>query len=235
MVAIASFYVVFAIQSGDTLEIAVHTGLAASFAALAIIGARTSSWILAAALLGHGIFDVFAGSVIANPAPGWWGPFCLGIDVVLALALAAMLWRGRTLDRENLPRRFLQQPDQLIEFGALFFRVATLDRGFDAMFGMVLQHQLLDAKDRRPDRGRLGQDVHAVAVTLDHLGDTTHLSFKPRQAVQRLFLVGLHPVALLFWNLWLTFWLYTPYGYIEEGGNGTSGQHYNGFRRQAPP
>jgi len=92
MVAIASFYVVFAIQSGDTLEIIVHTGLAAGF------GARTSSWILAAALLAHGIFDVFVGLVIANPAPGWWGPFCLGIDVVLAMALATMLWRGRTLD-----------------------------------------------------------------------------------------------------------------------------------------
>ena len=98
MVAIASFHVVFAIQTGNTLEIAVHTGLAAGFAALAIIGALTSSWILAAALLGHGIFDVFAGSVIANPAPGWWWSFCLGIDVVLALALAAMLWRGQVLD-----------------------------------------------------------------------------------------------------------------------------------------
>jgi len=98
MVAIASFYVVFAIQTGDKLEIVVHTGLAAGFVALAIIGARASSWILAAALLGHGIFDVLAGSVFANPAPGWWGPFCLGIDVVLALALAAILWRGQTLD-----------------------------------------------------------------------------------------------------------------------------------------
>ncbi|QFU07213.1 hypothetical protein PARPLA_01268 [Rhodobacteraceae bacterium THAF1] len=98
MVAIASFYVVFAIQSGNTLEIVVHTGLAAGFAALAIIGARTSSWLLVAALLGHGIFDVFAGSVIANPAPDWWGPFCLGIDVLLALALAAILQRGQALD-----------------------------------------------------------------------------------------------------------------------------------------
>lgn len=98
MVAIASFYVVFAIQTGETLEIVVHTGLAAGFVALAIIGARTSAWLLAAALLAHGIFDVSAGLVIANPAPGWWGPFCLGIDVVLAIALGWMLWRGDTLD-----------------------------------------------------------------------------------------------------------------------------------------
>ncbi|SFK98523.1 hypothetical protein [Celeribacter marinus] len=98
MVAIASFYVVFAIQTGDTLEIIVHSGLAAGFVILAIVGARASSWILAAALLGHGLFDVAVGSVLSNPAPNWWGPFCLGIDVILALALAVMLWRGQTLD-----------------------------------------------------------------------------------------------------------------------------------------
>lgn len=98
MVAIASFYVVFAIQSGDTVEFVTHTGFAAGFSALAIFGARTSSWLLAAALLAHGIFDVVAESMIANPAPGWWGPFCLGIDMVLALALATMLWRRKALD-----------------------------------------------------------------------------------------------------------------------------------------
>lgn len=98
MVAVASFYVVFAFQTGETLEIVVHTGLATGFVALAIIGARTSAWLLATALLAHGIFDISAGLVIANPAPGWWGPFCLGMDLVLAAALGWMLWRGVTLD-----------------------------------------------------------------------------------------------------------------------------------------
>lgn len=98
MVAIASFYVVFAIQTGDTSEIALHTLLATGFAVLAIIGARASAWILAAALLGHGIFDISVGWVLANPAPGWWGPFCLGIDAVLAVALGIMLWRGQKLE-----------------------------------------------------------------------------------------------------------------------------------------
>lgn len=97
MVAIASFYVVFAVEAGDRFEIIIHTGLAAGFATLAIIGARASSWILAAALPGHGIFDITVGSVLSNPAPPWWGPFCLGIDVVLAVLLADMLWRGQVL------------------------------------------------------------------------------------------------------------------------------------------
>ncbi|WP_170831485.1 hypothetical protein [Jannaschia faecimaris] len=52
---------VFAIQTGDTSEIVIHTLLAAGFAILAIMGARASAWILAAALLGHGIFDISVG------------------------------------------------------------------------------------------------------------------------------------------------------------------------------
>jgi hypothetical protein len=28
----------------------------------------------------------------------FWGPFCLGIDVMLAIALATMLWRGNTIE-----------------------------------------------------------------------------------------------------------------------------------------
>ena len=98
MVAIASFYVVFAIQSGDPFEIVVHTGLAIGFALLAIIGARVSAWLIAAALLVHGVYDISVGAVLSNPAPGWWGPFCLAIDVVLAVALGVMLWRGQKLE-----------------------------------------------------------------------------------------------------------------------------------------
>jgi len=98
MVAIASFYVVFAIQTGDMTEIIIHAGLVAGFVTLAVIGAWKWSWILAVALLGHGIFDISVGLVVSNPAPNWWGPFCLGMDAVLALALAAMLWRGPALD-----------------------------------------------------------------------------------------------------------------------------------------
>ncbi|WP_152474372.1 hypothetical protein [Roseovarius sp. THAF9] len=59
-----------------------------------IIRARTSSSTLVAGLLVHGFFNVFAGSVIENPAPWMWGPFCFGIDGVLALALIAMFCRG---------------------------------------------------------------------------------------------------------------------------------------------
>ncbi|WP_223427669.1 hypothetical protein [Tateyamaria pelophila] len=43
IVAISSLFVVVAIQTGDALEIVVHTGLAAGIVTMATIGARTTS------------------------------------------------------------------------------------------------------------------------------------------------------------------------------------------------
>jgi len=98
MVAIASFYVVFAVETADSAEIIVHTGLAAGFPVLAIIGARASPWVLVAALFGHGIFDMEAGWFLASPSPDWWGPFCFSFDLFLAIALAVLLLRNQTID-----------------------------------------------------------------------------------------------------------------------------------------
>ena len=83
-----------------------------------------------------------------------------------------MLWHGRTRDQDKLPRCFLQKPDQFVEFRALFLSVAARNRRFDTVLGVVFKDQLFHAKNSRPDRGRLGQDIHAVAVAFDHLGDT---------------------------------------------------------------
>lgn len=94
MVAIASFYVVVTIQSDDTFEIVVHTGLALGLASLANIGARGSAWFIAAALFAHGIYDASAEAILSNPAPNRRGPFCLAIDVVPTAALGVMFWQG---------------------------------------------------------------------------------------------------------------------------------------------
>lgn len=97
IVAIAAFYVVFAIQSGDATDVVLHTVIAVGFQIASMIGARTSAWILASALLAHGIFDITVDLLQASPAPDWWGSFCFGIDLVLAFGLGVLLLRGRTL------------------------------------------------------------------------------------------------------------------------------------------
>lgn len=105
MVAIASFYVVFAFQTGEAETIVVHTGLAVGFVILTLLGTRVMPWLLAATLIGHGIFDVTVGLVTTNPSPSWWGPFCLGIDVTLGLAPAVLLARGGFSPAPSATRR----------------------------------------------------------------------------------------------------------------------------------
>ena len=94
LVAIAAFYVVFAIETGDRTTIVAQSGLATGFVVLALVGARTTPWVLVAGLAGHGVLDLVLDLSQANVAPDWWGPFCLGFDSVLGLALAVLLMRG---------------------------------------------------------------------------------------------------------------------------------------------
>jgi len=68
------------------------------FGAAAVIGFRTSLWIIVAGLFGHGLFDAVHGHLIANPGvPAWWPAFCAGYDVLAAACLALQLWRCRAV------------------------------------------------------------------------------------------------------------------------------------------
>ena len=91
MVAIALFYVVFAVENGGPVEAALHAAIALAFIAMAILGGRGNPWWIVAALAGHGVFDAGAPLFVADPSPLWWGPFCLGVDLTLAAWLAVLL------------------------------------------------------------------------------------------------------------------------------------------------
>ena len=94
LIAIALFYVVFSVEHGTVRVVIIQSALAFSFIALAMAGYRRSLWLVVAGLAGHGIYDIFAHSADWNPAPGWWGPFCLAVDLMLAGALAHWIRRG---------------------------------------------------------------------------------------------------------------------------------------------
>ncbi|SLN45675.1 hypothetical protein ROJ8625_02202 [Roseivivax jejudonensis] len=92
--AIALFYPVFAVENGTGREIALHGAIALAFLAAAVIGHRFGLMLVAIAMIGHGLFDIAVHAVPNGPAPRWWGPFCLGVDVVLgAWLLVARPWR----------------------------------------------------------------------------------------------------------------------------------------------
>ena len=99
-IVVASLYALFAVMgaSAETLIIELLFGLI--FILSAVIGFKTSLWIVAAALAGHGIFDLFRGDLVTNPGmPVWWPAFCGSFDVVIAVYMAWLLKSGRIRGR----------------------------------------------------------------------------------------------------------------------------------------
>jgi hypothetical protein len=67
-----------------------------AFIAAAVAGFKTTLWIVVAALIAHGLLDIFHARLIPNPGvPSWWPMFCLSFDIVAAGYLAWLLMRPR--------------------------------------------------------------------------------------------------------------------------------------------
>lgn len=91
-IVVAHYYVLYALIGGEGLlpELAVM----ALFVAAAVTGFRTSLWLVAAALTGHGLFDFVHAHLIVNPGvPLWWPSFCAGFDVTAGACMAWLLTR----------------------------------------------------------------------------------------------------------------------------------------------
>lgn len=96
LVVIASYYSLFAVQGGSNNAILIETAVGAVFVIIAAVGFRTSLWLVAAGIVGHGIFDLFHQLFIDNAGlPSWWPMFCMSIDTVIGIYLAIMLARKR--------------------------------------------------------------------------------------------------------------------------------------------
>lgn len=92
LIVIATYYVLFAVMGGTYEVLIIELLVAGGFLLLAILGYRTSLWVVALGLVAHGIFDYVHGSFIENAGvPGWWPGFCLAIDVTLGVWLIAFL------------------------------------------------------------------------------------------------------------------------------------------------
>lgn len=95
LLVVASYYVLFAAMGGSMHALVVECGAMVVFVSLAAIGFRTSLWLVAGGLLGHGIFDLVHGLLITNPGvPHWWPVFCFAYDAVAAAYLAVLLLRS---------------------------------------------------------------------------------------------------------------------------------------------
>ena len=96
LIVVGSYYVLFAAMADGRAGIRLEILFFLIFAGAAVLGFRTSMWVVAGGLALHGIFD-FArlGSLPAPGAPEWWPDFCGGFDVAAAVLLGALLLAGR--------------------------------------------------------------------------------------------------------------------------------------------
>src|SRR5437588_30212 len=89
LIVVASYYVLFALISGSTQALLTELILMAAFLTAAVMGFKSSPWIVVTALVGHGVLDAVHGRVIENPGvPPWWPAFCFAYDVGAAAGLA---------------------------------------------------------------------------------------------------------------------------------------------------
>jgi hypothetical protein len=96
VIVVAHYYILFAVMGATTRVLVAESLAATAFIVFAVIGFKTSPWIVAAALAGHGIYDSFHHLLIHDPGvPVWWPGFCMSFDVLAGAFLAMLLLRRR--------------------------------------------------------------------------------------------------------------------------------------------
>ena len=91
-IVVGSYYSLFAAMAGSTSALGIETGVALLFVLAAAIGFKRGQWLVAAALCGHGVLDLFHARLISNPGvPAWWPAFCMAYDVMAGGYLAILL------------------------------------------------------------------------------------------------------------------------------------------------
>lgn len=100
LIVVGSYYVLFAAMGASSRIIIVESAVGGIFLLFAAIGFRRNLWLVAVALIGHGMFDFVHHFFIENPGvPHWWPGFCLGFDAPFGVFLAVRLVRNPELSR----------------------------------------------------------------------------------------------------------------------------------------
>jgi hypothetical protein len=94
VIVVAHYYILFAVMRASTHVLLAECLGAGAFMVLAVVGFKTSQWITAAALAGHGVYDFFHHLIIQDPGvPTWWPAFCMSFDILAGAILALLLLR----------------------------------------------------------------------------------------------------------------------------------------------
>jgi hypothetical protein len=94
LIVIASYYVLFGAMSGSVHTVLLETMAMTGFSLAAVVGFKSSAWIVVGGLAGHGVFDALHRYVLENSGvPSWWPAFCLAYDLGAAGGLAWVIKR----------------------------------------------------------------------------------------------------------------------------------------------
>jgi hypothetical protein len=94
LIVIASYYVLFAAMSESVHTVLLESLVMTGFSIAAVVGFKSSAWIVVGGLAGHGVFDALHGNVLQNSGvPVWWPAFCLAYDLGAAGGLAWVIKR----------------------------------------------------------------------------------------------------------------------------------------------
>lgn len=92
VMAVASYYLAFAVADGRGETMLAEVAIAAVFIVAAVAGFRFSPWIAVVALGGHGVMDAFHHHLVHNRGvPQAWPGFCMTFDAVAALLVAGVM------------------------------------------------------------------------------------------------------------------------------------------------
>ena len=96
-IAVASYYLAFAVVDGRNEVMLAEVAIAAVFIVSAVAGFKLNPWIAVVALGGHGVMDAFHDHLVHNTGvPQVWPGFCMSFDVTAAALVAwVMLARAR--------------------------------------------------------------------------------------------------------------------------------------------
>lgn len=101
LIVIASYYDLFAVLAGGGRVLGVEMAISLVFVCIALIGFKTSLWLVVGGLLGHAGLDTVHGHAVPNVGvPAWWPIFCASIDAVAGLYLAQRL-ASRRIDARD--------------------------------------------------------------------------------------------------------------------------------------
>lgn len=102
LIVVASYYALFAVMGASRHTLIIEILAAGVFCVFAVLGFKGNLWLVAVALVGHGIFDFVRRGFIENPGvPRWWPGFCLAFDVVFGGWLVVRLLQKMNFSNER--------------------------------------------------------------------------------------------------------------------------------------